>query len=50
MDDKIRDILFDMVQHLKFHKIAEDNMILEVDYEKYVEKLKSILGEYNDTP
>jgi hypothetical protein len=50
LDDKIREVLFEIGKEIKIHKVDNSNMIIEIDYEKYVEKLKSILGEYNDTP
>ena len=49
-DDEIRSILFEIGRDIKIHKIDNDNMIIEIDYEKYLEKFKSILGGYNDTP
>jgi hypothetical protein len=47
LDDEIRNILFDMTQTIKFHKVTNDNVIMEVDYEKYV---KLILGVIDSTP
>lgn len=47
LDDEIRGILFDMTQTIKFHKVTNDNVIMEVDYEKYV---KLILGVIDSTP
>ena len=50
IESRIRDVLFEIGKDIKIHKIDNDNTIIEIDYEKYVEKLKSILGEYNHTP
>ena len=50
LDSKIKDILFEIGKDIKIHKIDNDNTIIEIDYDKYVKKLKSILGEYTDTP
>jgi flagellar capping protein FliD len=50
LEDQIREVLFDLGKDIKIHKVDNVNMIIEIDYEKYVEKLKSILGGYNDTP
>jgi hypothetical protein len=50
LEEQIKQVLFDMTTTIKFHKVAEDNVIMEVDYDKYVSELKSILEGYNDTP
>ncbi len=47
LEDQIKDILFDMTTTIKFHKVTNDNVIMEVDYEKYV---KLILGVIDSTP
>ena len=47
LEEQIRELLFEMTQTMKFHKITNDNVIMEVDYEKYV---KLILGVINSTP
>ena len=49
-DDEIRAILFEIGKDVKIHKIDDKNMILEIDYDKYVAKFKSILEGYNTTP
>jgi hemerythrin len=49
-DDEIRAVLFEIGKDIKIHKIDDENMIVEIDYDKYVEMFKSILGGYNDTP
>lgn len=50
LESQIKDILFEIGKDIKIHKIDNNNTIIEIDYDKYVEKLKSILGEYNPTP
>ncbi len=50
LEDQIRQVLFELGQNITLHKITNENFIVEIDYEVYVEKLKSILGEYNSTP
>jgi hypothetical protein len=47
LENKVREILFDMTTTIKFHKVTNDNVIMEVDYEKYV---KLILGVIDSTP
>jgi hypothetical protein len=47
LENQIKDILFEMTQTIKFHKVTNDNVIMEVDYEKYV---KLILRAIDSTP
>lgn len=49
LEDQIKEVLFLMSQELKIHKLDNDNMILEVNYDKYVNMLKSILEGYRST-
>lgn len=42
-EDQIREVLFQIGRELKVHRLDNDNMILEIDYEKYVEQIKQIL-------
>jgi hypothetical protein len=50
IESKIRDVLFEIGKDIKIHKIDNDNTIIEIDYEKYVEKLKSIVEGCNPPP
>lgn len=50
LDDEIRRVLFEIGKDIKIHRIDKDNTIIEIDYEKYLEKLKSILEGYISTP
>lgn len=43
LEDQIREVLFQIGRELKVHRLDKDNMILEIDYEKYVKQLKQIL-------
>lgn len=47
LEDRIRELLFDMTKEIKFHKVDKDHTIMELDYEKYV---KLILGVIDSTP
>lgn len=49
-EEEIRAVLFDLGKDVKVHRIDSQNSVIEIDYDKYVEKFKSILGEYNHTP
>lgn len=50
LDDQIKDVLFEIGKDIKIHRIDSQNTIIEIDYDKYVEKLKSILEGYTGTP
>jgi hemerythrin len=43
MENKIKDVLCEMLQDIKIHKIDDDNMIFEIDYDKYVLRFKQLL-------
>lgn len=40
---EIENILFKIGQEAKLHKIDKDNIILEIDYDKYVSELLAIM-------
>jgi hypothetical protein len=50
LEDQIKETLFSMTKEIKFHKVDANNVIMEVDYDKYVSELKSILEGYISTP
>lgn len=50
LEDRIREVLFQIGKEIKILRIDRDNTVISIDYEKYVEELKSILGEYKGTP
>lgn len=43
IENKIKDVLCEMLQDIKIHKIDDDNMIFEIDYDKYVLRFKQLL-------
>lgn len=45
LDDKIRSILFDIGKDIKIHTIDKNNMVIEIDYEKYVLAIRQIIQE-----
>jgi hypothetical protein len=47
LEDEIRAILFELGQNIIVHKIDADNSVIEIDYDKYVMKLASLL--FNET-
>jgi hypothetical protein len=46
IDKEIKDILFNIGKDVKIHKIDEDNMILEIDYEKYTADILRVFRDY----
>lgn len=42
LEDKIREILFNIGKEIKIHTIGKD-MIIDIDYDKYVGELISLL-------
>lgn len=43
MENKIKNVLCEMLQDITIHKIDDDNMIFEIDYDKYVLRFKQLL-------
>lgn len=43
---EIHNVLFDIGKDIKIHKVDKDNMIIEIDYDKYTEKLIQIFKDY----
>ena len=44
LEQEIRAILFDIGKEIKLLKIDDDNIVIDIDYERYVDKLKQLLG------
>ena len=47
IEEKINQVLLEVGQSIKIHTIDKDNMIIELDYEKYVNILLEIFKEYS---
>lgn len=41
--EQIKQMLFELGQEIKIHKIDQENMILEIDYDKTVDKIMQLL-------
>lgn len=39
LEDKIRNILFEIGKDVKIHKLIDGNLIIDIDYEKYIGKI-----------
>jgi hypothetical protein len=46
IEDELRDVLFSIGKEIKIHTIGKD-MIIEIDYEKYVEQILQIFKDSN---
>lgn len=48
LEDEIRSVLFKIGKEIKLLKIDDDNIVIDIDYEKYIDELKLILQGYLD--
>ena len=39
LEDDIRSILFEIGKDVKIHKLIDGNLIIDIDYEKYVSQI-----------
>lgn len=46
LEKEIHAILFNMGKDVKIHKIDSENMILEIDYEKYTVEILRVFMNY----
>jgi hypothetical protein len=46
IENELRDVLFSIGKEIKIHTIGKD-MIIEIDYEKYVEQILQIFKDSN---
>jgi hypothetical protein len=50
IDQRIKAVLFDIAKEIKVHKIDEDNMVIEMEYDRYTLQIKAILEDYVKVP
>jgi hypothetical protein len=43
LEDQIKDILFQIGKDVKIHKLIDGNLILDIDYDKYVKQIISLI-------
>jgi hypothetical protein len=43
VEDGIRDLLFEIGKDIKLHKLIDGNIIIEIDYDKYVTSLMDLI-------
>ena len=39
LEDDLKSILFEIGKEVKIHKLIDGNLIIDIDYEKYVEQI-----------
>ena len=49
LEDDIRSILFEIGKDIKIHKLIDGNLIVDIDYEKYVGQILSKVNSYYKT-
>lgn len=45
MENELRNILFQIGKELKLHKVDAENIIVEIDYDKYVSQIMALLSD-----
>jgi len=45
LEDDIRSILFEIGKDIKVHKLIDGNLILDIDYEKYVSQILELINK-----
>jgi hypothetical protein len=45
LEDNIRSILFEIGKEIKIHKLIDGNLIIDLDYEKYVGQILEAVKE-----
>jgi hypothetical protein len=48
IEQGIRNILATMGNEIKIHRLDEENMILEIDYEKYIKQILKLIEKPGD--
>jgi hypothetical protein len=43
LEDDIRSILFEIGKDIKVHKLIDGNLIIDIDYEKYVAQILDLV-------
>lgn len=45
LEDDIRNILFEIGKDIKIHKLIDGNLIIDIDYDKYVVQILNTLDK-----
>lgn len=46
LEQEIEGVLFEIGKDIKVHRLIDGNLIIEIDYEKYSEKIIEIFKKY----
>lgn len=46
LEDDIRDILFEIGKDIKIHKLIDGNLIIDIDYDKYIKEIINKINLY----
>ncbi len=49
MEDELRNILFKIGQEIRVHRLDNDNLIIEIDYDKYVKEILGIFESHRNS-
>lgn len=47
IEEELRSVLFNIGKDIKIHKLIDGNLILDIDYEKYIDQLIEIFKKYS---
>lgn len=45
IEEQIKNILFEIGKEIKIHKLIDGNLIVDIDYEKYVQEIIKIINK-----
>ncbi len=46
LEQRLKDILFNIGREIKIHKIDDDNTIIEIDYDKYTIEIMELFKQF----
>jgi len=45
LEDEIRSVLFDIGKDIQVHKLIDGNLIIDIDYDKYVDAIIEVINK-----
>ena len=46
LETEIKNILFEIGKDIKVHKLIDGNLIIDIDYDKYVQQIIDLINSY----
>jgi hypothetical protein len=46
LEDRIKNVLFEIGKDIKVHKLIDGNLIIEIDYDKYTIEIMELFKKY----